>query len=104
MAARHLPRLETVVVGVLRLDRLPELVVVAPGGDDQEVEARPAAVEDDEAELAAEVELGLVERLPSEFADLPRTGALAGAISYHLSTAPAAVTASPGSTRLKTCS
>ena len=38
----------------LRPDGLPELVLVAPRRDEQEVEALAAAVQDDEAELAGE--------------------------------------------------
>src|SRR5438046_1284890 len=40
---------------VLGVDRLPQLVPVAPGAREQEVEALPAAVEQDEPRFAADV-------------------------------------------------
>ena len=75
---------------VLRPDRLPELVLVAPGRDEEEVEARPAAVEDHEPELA----VGERKLPPTSASRRPvrasarisaGTGASAGAMSYHFS-------------------
>src|SRR5436190_14437707 len=58
VCSRDRPGLEGRRVGaVLRPDRLPQLVVVAPRRDEQEVEALAAAVEDHKAEVALELEL-----------------------------------------------
>src|SRR6188472_3142434 len=52
------PRVELRVrVAVLRPDGLPQLVLVLPGAEEEEVEALAAAVEDHEPERAAEPEL-----------------------------------------------
>ena len=48
------PGMETGRVAVFRPDGLPKLVVVAPGRDEEEVEALAAAVQDDEAEVVVE--------------------------------------------------
>ena len=82
------PRAERDVVAVLRPHGLPELVVVAPGRDEEEVEALPAAVQDHEAEIAGERECS---RLGAAASSRGRaresasgTGASPGAMSYHL--------------------
>ena len=81
---------ECVALAVLRPHRLPQLVLVSPGADQQEVELLAAAVEDHEAELAQGAELASAtasRRLRRATARIASgTGASSGATSYHLST------------------
>src|SRR5205823_441641 len=79
MTALDRPRSECLVlVAVLRPDRLPEFVVVAPGRDEQEVEVLAAAMEDHEAEIAGELELSgprpAADGVVGQFADVVRDG------------------------------
>ena len=82
-ASLERPRVELgVAVAVLRPDGLPQLVVVLPRADEQEVEALAAAVQDHEAELAAEPELAQArsvdEPQPGQIGDRRRHGRVLG--------------------------